>query len=208
MKKHLIGLAVGLALTLACAAVGTARDKDKDKKKADDKDIVAARKDVLEMLDLVKGNKPAKDVEAKALAIKKKDVSINDLMMVYALKENGGLGFGAKPEDKSGLEAKLIALQRGNRGPAPATIKKEKDDLIKLAHLNIAMAEIAKPHFPGDKKVEGKQYTKKDWEKWLTEQKAASKELLDAIDKNDGMAMNKAAKKVFEACTECHSVYK
>jgi len=208
MKKYLIGLAVGLALTLACAAVGTARDKDKDKKKVDDKEVAAARKDVLEVVELVKAGKPIKDVEAKALAIKKKDVDINNLMMVYALKEAGGIGYGEKPDDKSGIEAKLIALQRGNRGPSAATIKKEKTDLIKLAHLNIAMAEVAKPHFPGAKKVEGKTYGKKEWEKWLDDQKKASKELLDAIDKNDGMAVNKAAKKVFEACTECHSAFK
>jgi len=208
MKKYLIGLAVGLALTVACVAVSSARDKDKDKKKADDKDVAAARKDVLEVVELVKANKGDKDVEAKALAIRKKDVAINDLMMVYALKENGGLGYGVKPDDKSGIEAKLIALQRGDRGPSVATIKKEKESLIKLAHLNIAMAEIARPHFPGPKKVEGKTYGKTEWEKWLADQKKHSKELLAAIEKNDGMAVNKAAKKVFESCTECHSAFK
>src|SRR5262245_28649542 len=132
MKKYAIGLAVGVALTLALSPlVSTARDKESDN----------AQKDVLDVVKLVEAGKD-KDVTTKVAAIKKKDVELNHLMHVYKLKEKGGLGFGEKPEDKSGVEAKIIALQRG-KGPSAMVVKKEAKDLIKLAHVNIAMAEIA-----------------------------------------------------------------
>src|SRR5262245_10020893 len=115
MKHSLIGLAVGVALTLA--AVATARDDD------DDKDVIAARKEVLEVLDAVKGGKDDKVLAAKAAAIHKKNIDLNYLMAVYKLKEKGGVGVGAKPDPKSGVEAKIIALQRTERGPSPASLR-------------------------------------------------------------------------------------
>lgn len=193
MTKWVIRLAFGVALTLALSAVGVARD--------DDEETVAARKAVLDVLQAAEGGKSDSDLKAKAEAIKKKDMELNTLMKVYKLKEKGGLGFGAKPDAKSGMEAKIIALQKA---PAKATIKKEKADLLKLAYLNIAMAEIAKPHF--QKPMEGK--NKKDWDKWLDEQKTAAKELIEAVNKEDGDAVSKAAKNLYNSCTECHSVFR
>jgi len=201
MRKYLLGLAVGVALTLALIAVGTARD---DKDKEEDKDVVAARKDVLDVFEAVSGGKGEKVLVEKATAIQKKGVDLNNLMAVYKLKEKGGVGYGEKPEAKSGIEAKIIALQRNKRGPAPAVIKKEKDDLIKLAQLNIAMAEIAKPHFPGNKG--GK--NKKDWDGWLDDQKKAANDLIKAVNAGNGAAVAKAATNLLGSCTNCHDTYR
>jgi len=197
MKHYLYGLAVGVALTLALATATTARQQV-------DKDVLEARKDVLEVFEAVKGGKADKDLAAKAAAIHKKGVDLNNLMAVYKIKEKGGVGFGEKPDAKSGVEAKIIALQRTERGPSATLIKKEKDDLIKLARLNVAMAEIARPHFPGPKG--GK--NKKDWDKWLDDQKKASKDLMAAVNKGDGKAVSKAAKDLLATCTECHETYR
>jgi hypothetical protein len=205
MKHSLYGLAVGTALTLALAAVSAARDDKKDKDKGEDADVVAARKEVLGVYDLVKAGKADKDVAAKAVAIQKKGVDLNYMMAVYKIKEKGGLGYGGdKPDPKSGIEAKIIALQRTERGPSATVLKKEKDDLIKLAQLNVAMAEIAKPHFPGPKG--GK--NKKDWDKWLDDQKKAAKDLMAAVNKGDSKAVATAAKNLLATCTECHETYR
>jgi Cytochrome C' len=198
MTKYAIGVAVGVALTLALAAVGTARDKE------DDKDTVEARKEVLDVVKAVEEGKDDKALASKAKAIKDKDVELNYLMKVYKLKEKGGVGFGDKPEPKSGIEAKIIELGRTERGPSVATLKKEGKEIIKLAQLNVAMAEIAKPHF--GKPMDGK--NKKDWDKWLDEQKAAAKELIEAVKKEDGKAVAKAAKEMLATCTECHSHFR
>lgn len=202
MKMYAIGLAIGVTLTLALSAV-SARD-DKDKKEEIDKDVLEARKHVLDVFESVKGDKGDKVIATKAAAIQKKGVSLNDMMQIYKIKEKGGLGFGEKPDDKSGIEAKIIALQRTERGPPAATIEKEKDDLIKLAQLNIAMAEIAKPHFAEAKEGKGK----KEWDGWLDDQKKASKALIEAVNKKDSKAVAKAAKEMLKACTDCHEVFR
>jgi hypothetical protein len=197
MTKYVIGLAVGVALTLALSAVGVARDKDK----AEDEDTLGARKDVLDVLKDVEAGKGDKDLAAKAESIKKKDVELNYLMKVYKTKEKGGIGYGDKPKAESGLEAKIIAMQKDF---SKDMLKKEKDDLIKLARVNIAMSEIAKPHFP--KAMDGK--TKKDWDRWLDEQKAAAKELIEAVKKEDVTGASKAVKEMLNSCTECHAVFR
>jgi len=201
MTRYVSGLVLGVALTLTLAlSAVVALDKDKE----DDKDTLEARAEVLDVLKAVEGGKDDKELADKAEAIKKKDLELNNLMRVYKLKEKGGLGYGEKPDDKSGMEAKIIDLQRTPRGPAAGVLKKEKNDLIKLAQLNIAMAEIAKPHF--SKPMEGK--TKKDWDAWLDAQKAAAKELIEAVKKEDGKAVSKAAKDMLNSCTECHAGFR
>ena len=196
MTKYLIGLAAGAALTLALAAVGTARDKEDDAK---------AQKEVLEVAKAAEKGKGDKDLATMAKDIKeKKNLELDSLMKVYKNKNKGGVGFGEKPAADSGIESKIQALQRTERGPSAATLKKEGKDIIKLAYLNIAMAEIAKPHF--NKPMEGK--NKKDWDKWLDDQKKAAKDLIEAVKKEDGKAVAKAAKEMQNACTECHSVFR
>jgi len=196
MTKYVIGLAIGAALTLALAAVGTARDKEEDAK---------AQKEVLEVAKAVEKGKSDKELAAMAKDIKdNKNMELDSLMKVYKNKNKGGVGFGEKPTDDSGIELKITALQRSERGPSAATLKKEGKDIIKMAYLNIAMAEIAKPHF--NKPMEGK--NKKDWDKWLDDQKKAAKDLIEAVKKEDGKAVSKAAKEMLNACTECHSVFR
>lgn len=195
MNKYLLGLAAGVALTLALAAVGTARDKEEDAK---------AQKAVLDTTKSAEDGKSDKELAAKAAEIKKAGYELDSLMKVYKIKKSGGVGFGDSPAPASGIEAKLQEMQRAKRGVAAAKLKSESKDLIKLAYLNIAMAEIAKPHFT--KPAEGK--TKKDWDKWLDDQKEGAKELIEAVKKGDGKAANKAADKMMNACTECHNVFR
>jgi len=68
----------------------------------------------------------------------------------------------------------------------------------------MAMAEITKPHFT--KPMEGK--NKKAWDRWLDDQKRASTDLIDAVQKQNGPAAAKAASQVLASCTECHKVFR
>jgi len=195
MKKYVIGLALGAALTLAWTAVGTARYK------ADDEDVVAARKEVVEVLKAVEAGKGETDLKAKASAIKKKDMDLNNLMIAaYKPKDKGGIGFDAA----NGMEKKLIDLAKDL--PTKAALKKEKKDLIKLAQLNIAMAEVAKPHFNKPKGGKGQ----KDWDKWLEVQKDEAKKLLIEVKKDnpDPKLVSMIAKNLQNSCSECHSAFR
>jgi len=188
MTKYANGLALGVALVVA--TVGVAQNQKAD-----------PQKDVLDVARVIEEGKGANAVQAKVKAIKAKGYDLDELMKVYKLKEKGGLGFGEKPAAKSGIEAKIQALTKGL--PA-ATLKKESKDLLKLADVNLAMAEITRPHFV--KPMEGK--GKKDWDKWLDDQAKASKDLIDAVKAQDGKAVAKAARQLQNACTECHATFR
>jgi len=194
MTRHAIASVFGVAVTLVLTAGGGARDE------REDKETVEARKEVLAVVKMVEDGKSDKEIADRAAAFRKKDVDLNYLMKVYKLKERGGLGYGENPEPRSGLEAMIIALGRG-KGPSAGTLKKERKALIKLAQVNVAMAEIARPHHPGKKF--GKD--QKEWDKWLDDQKQAARDLIDAVKKEDGPAVARAAKELLAACTDCHS---
>lgn len=195
MTKHATGLAVGAALVLALSAAGVAHDDEHE-----DKETLEARKEVLDVLKAVEDGKDDKVLAAKAEAIRKKGVELSALMKAYKRKEKGGIGYGKKPDDKSGIEAKIIELARGNKGPSAETLRKEKKDLIKLAQLNLAMAEIARPHFRRPYKT----VTREVWNRAIDDQKQAAKDLIEAVKKEDGKAVARAAKELLNSCYECH----
>jgi hypothetical protein len=202
MTRYAIGLAFALAVTLAFAAVGTAQKEEKDKKDKVAKEVLDARKDILDLTKTIESGK--KDAVANKVAAIRKGHDLDSLMKIYQIHEKGGLGYGEKPDAKSGVEAKIIALQRNPRGPSPAVLKKESADLLKLAYVNIAMAEIAKPFF--NKPMEGK--GKKEWDGWLDDQKKASEDLVKAVKAEDSKAVAKAAKALLDSCTDCHAVFR
>jgi hypothetical protein len=180
MKRHAIGLVLGAASVLALSAMAPAQDER-------DPAVKAARKDILAKA-APRGGKPA----------------LEDLMKVLALQRRGGLGFGKGLDPESGIEKKIIELQRNARGPSKQTLEKESKDLIDLANRTLAMAELTRPYFV--KPMEGK--GKKDWDRWLDEQKKASRDLLAAVRKEDGKAVSKAAKELLATCTDCHAHFR
>jgi len=179
MHRCAIGLAAGVALTLATFAVSSAQ------KAPEDPGVNAARAEILAKV-APRGGKP----------------KLDDLVLVYKRVNRGGLGFGPQPNATSGMETKIIDLSRA--APSKVTVKMESDDLIKLAHRMIAMADLVRPHFT--KPMGGK--GKKDWDQWLDDQKVAAKELIRAVENEDGKAVTKAAKKLHYACGECHAAFR
>jgi cytochrome c556 len=195
MTKYAGGLLFSLAvvLTMVLGTAVTAADKE------DDKEIKEAQKDILDLAKIAENGK-GKAIEAKVTAIKKKYEDLGTLMHIYKPKNKGGLGFGALPT--SGLETKIRDLSK--RKLAPLTLAKETDELIRMAHVNIALGDITKLYFSKDKN--GK--TKKDWDKHLEDQKKAAKELIDAVKAKNAVKLKAAAENLDNACNNCHSDFR
>jgi len=191
MTKYALGVAVGAALVAVTAVVAQNPNPA----------VVAARKDVLDVAKAVEDGKGDKVIQAKAKAIKGKGTDLEDLMAVYKTHKKGGLGFGARPAADSGIEKKIAELQRNARGPAPAALKKDTDDLVKMAYATMAMAEITRLYVPNGK-------ANKDWQKWLDDQKQASVDLIAAVRAANPRGVALAAKKLQDSCTECHATFR
>jgi hypothetical protein len=188
MTKFVGGLALIAGLYLVTCAAARA-DEETDK----------AKKDIL---DLVTDLEAGKDISAKVAAIKKKYEDLNTLMHGYKPRERGGIGVG--PKDKGdGIEIKLNALAK--RALSKMAIGKEKDDLIKVGHINIALAKIADAYTPAKPKgAKGP----KDWKKYVEEMEKSSKSLIDAAKAGDPAALKKAATELNNSCNSCHSDFR
>jgi hypothetical protein len=194
MNKFIGALALLTGMSLAACVA-----------RAEDEDVKKAQKDVL---DLAKDLEAGKDVAAKAKAIKKKYEDLNTVMHAYKPSEKGGIGVGPKGK-ADGIELKLTNLARGKLGPTTtlnaANLAKEKDDLIKMAYINMAIARIAHEYAPAKPKG-GK--GAKEWKGFADEQEKASKDLIEAIKKGDLGAFKKAATNLNSACNNCHSDFR
>jgi hypothetical protein len=197
MHRYAVGLSVGLALT-AASAVGLAPARE-------DPEVVEARKEVLDVLKAVEEGKDEKALAARAEAIHKKGIELHDLAAVYKLKMKGGLGYGARPDPKGGVEKKIIELAQARKGLSKETLKKEKDDLIRLGNLNVAMAAINRA-YSATCVPKRNESARKDWHRFCDEQKKAAMDLIEAVKKEDGDGVARAAKGLLSACCDCHGL--
>jgi hypothetical protein len=166
----------------------------------DDKEIKQAQKDVL---DLVKMITDGKDVSAKAAEIKKKYEDLNTVMHIYKPSPKGGIGYG-KPNAGDGIEMKVIALG-SKKALAAAVLSKEKQDLIRMARINLAMAEITMHYAPAKPKG-GK--GAKEWKQYTTDMKKAAGDLAKAAEAGNSAKVKDAANNLNNACNNCHSDFR
>jgi hypothetical protein len=193
MNRFVRGLASGSVLALAIlfvVAVPVAL--------ADD-DAKAAQKDVL---DLAKASEEGKPIDkARLEAIKKKYDDLDTIMHSYKPRDKGGIGVG--PKGKSdGIEIKLNNL--GKKPLAKMQLDKEADELIKVAHINAAIADITKLYVPKPKGGKGP----KEWNEYAEAMKKSSLEFAKAVKSGDPKAVQKAANNVNASCTNCHSDFR
>jgi len=192
----------GLALVVAVLVLGgniNAFDDD------DDKEIKAAKKDVLDLAKKIEdGGKPA-DVAAEAGKIKKKYEELNTVMHGYKPPTKGGIGFGKGKGAGDGIELKIIDL--GKRKLAAAALAKQKDDLVKMGYINLAMAEIA-AHYSPAKPKGGK--GAKEWKQYLDDMKKSSMALIKEVKaaKPDAEKIKAAANDLGTSCKSCHSDFR
>ena len=185
-------LALGLVITLAGRSTG-----GEEKYKKSVLKIAAA---------IEKGNSAAAQAEAKALAKSLKDFDeIEDVMSVFKLREKNGIGVGTKPNAiiPDGIELKLLAI--GRDAPGQATVNKEAEALEKMSYVIAAVAEVAIARPPD--KDEGKK-KKKDFIRWAKEMREAAPGLAAAAKSKSPAEIQKAAAKINNVCTSCHTTFK
>ena len=174
-------LLVGIALTADNSAWAFQKEHEKVHK-----EIVALAKE------LAAGG----DISDKVAAFKKKGVELEAIMHSYKPGNKGGIGFGK--DAKGGLEAKVIDMEKRI---SAGQLKSMKEDLLKLAYINAAIAEIA-THYPPDKPKGGK--GAKEWKQYSADQKKASMDLAAAIKAGSVEKVKAAAKLINGACSDCH----
>jgi soluble cytochrome b562 len=168
----------------------------------DDKEIKKAQQDVL---DLAKKIAEGQDKNAgqQAGAIKKKYEELNTVMHIYKPSPKGGIGTGLEPKAGDGIELKIISL--GKRALQPATMAKEKELLVKMGYINVAMAEIT-THYAPAKPKGGK--GAKEWKQYSDDMKKASLDLIKAAKAGKPADVKTAANNLNNACNNCHSDFR
>lgn len=186
MKQVIWGMLAGGVLAVVVLPGGVSGQGAKDAAKA-----------ITELADS-KGIETGKVDAKKMEAIKKQFPDLDEVMNIYRPQPKPGGGKGES------IEVRLDKL--GSRAPlSPAQLQKDKEELMKLARLNIAMAELAK-HYPPDKPKKGK--FKKEWDEFASEMKKASVEMHEAVKKGDSAGLKRAASNASGACTKCHEVFR
>jgi cytochrome c556 len=180
-------LALGIAFVIASS--GQSADEDEDFIK----DVKEARGEVIKLMDSMgKGGG-----KAEAAAIKKRFAELKPVMYAFKPRDKHGLGVG--PEGKGdGIELKIIAL--GKRAPAKADVAKMKDDLIKMAVVSKAIAEVADLYPP--KKDAAK------WKQYDDEMRKGADELIEAAKSGDPAKIKAAANNLNASCTSCHADFR
>jgi hypothetical protein len=199
-----IGLFGVMALSLCLLASPVTRGDDDDDA-ADIKEAGKAMDALKKLIDAVETNKDAKEVSKLANDLNKKTDLKHIMWAAYKPREKGGLGVGAKAGviRPDGVEAKLISM---SKKPMPAKqLEKESEDLIKMAEVSKAIAEIADLNTP--KKDEPKKPIT-DWKTFNKRQKDSTKDFSDAVKAKDPDKLLDATKNLYSSCTNCHSVFR
>jgi hypothetical protein len=193
-----------LALCL-CLLTSKVTRGDDDDDAADIKEAAKATDALKKLIDAIETNKDAKEIAKLADELNKKTDLKHIMWAAYKPREKGGLGVGAKPGAirPDGIEAKIISM---SKKPLPAKqLQNESEELIKMAEVSRAIAEIADRNKP--QKDEPKK-PKADWPKYNDLQKKSSKDVIDAVKAKDPDKVLDATKNLYSSCTNCHSVFR
>jgi soluble cytochrome b562 len=199
MSRHVRGMLYGsaFALIIGLMAYGPRTWADAE----DEKEIKEAQKDTLELAKAIEEGKNGKDIAAR---MKKKYSELNTVMQAFKPTTKKGIGtnIGAKGAG-DGIEAKIISL--GRKAPSKDALEKQKAALLKMAYINLAIAEVTKLYPPGKPKG-GKGV--KEWQQYTTEMTKSTKEMIDAIKKGDSAKVKEAANNLNNACNSCHTDFR
>src|SRR5262245_17947462 len=134
-------------------------------------------------------------------ALKKEN--LDDIMNLFKLRKSGGLGVGSTPGaiTPDGIELKIIGLAKKTMA---GDLKTQGDAIAQAAYRAAAIAEIAAHKCPVQKKMGEKD--PKDWEKWTKSMKDSALELAKAAKAKEAKKVEDAAKKLNNACQQCHGV--
>jgi hypothetical protein len=182
---------VRITLVGAFVTVGVGRAEEDGRKQ-----IEAARKDLLA---LVKLAEDGKDFSAGAKAIRKKYDLEQVFQAAYRARSKGGIGYGPKARF-DGTEQALVRFTK--RALSQEQFKAEQAELVRLAHLNVVMAEILEPERlagPAGGRAAA------EWRLNTREMRKAARELLDAARRQNAGRAWKAAGALNNSCNACHT---
>jgi hypothetical protein len=192
MSRHPGRLAVGALLALGIGLLAI-----------NDEAMAQPNPALQDVLDLAKDIEAGKPVAKKAAAIHGKHEDGNELMKGLKPRNKGGIGVGPNgPSD--GIEYKLNLL--GKRALKKSQFDKEKLELLRMAYINLAYAEIVRHYAPRRRTRDGK--GGREWRQYTTDWKAATNELLGAIKKDSPEGVKKASNKITNTCNGCHEHFR
>ena len=154
----------------------------------------AANKDVIDVAD---GKAKATDIAAKINGGK---MGMDDLMHAFKPRTKGGIGVGnaAGTVLPDAIELKINALAK--KPLTPAVLTKEAADLTRMADLTRAIGEITEN---SEQKKNGAV-----WKKLSQDMIKGSKELSEAVAKNNPDKVKTAAGKIAASCNDCHAKFR
>jgi hypothetical protein len=193
-SKLAVGAVMALGIALLAANNPVVADDD------DDKMIKAAQKDILALAADIAADK--KIDPARAAAIRKKYEDLNHLMIGFKPRDKKGIGIGPKGAG-DGIELKLNNL--GKRKLSPMQLAKESKELLRMASINLAYAEIVYHYAPAKPKL-GK--GAKEWKQYTAEMKMANREFINAVKAGKPDLVKTAANNINNTCNSCHSDFR
>jgi cytochrome c556 len=204
-------------LVLGVAALASPMSRGDDDEKEEKENIAKAKKLAAPLKNLVDAVQTGKDNKAIAKTAEELDKEAGKLgdndglkyMMwaAYKLREKGGMGVGDKSDTikPDGIEAKIISLAKKELPAAQLT--KEADDLLRMAQVAKAIAEIVDLHTP--KTIPGNaKRTPAAWNEFNQRQKAGANDLIDAVKANKPDKVLDATRNLYSSCTNCHTTFR
>jgi hypothetical protein len=185
-----LGLGLCALGIVALSVVSTKADDDDDTKA-----IKAAAADVVKLVD-TKG-----DVSEEAEALAKKH-EIDKVMHGFKPRNRGGFGIGSVPGAivPDSIELKIIDLGKKKTGDIKTELAKYSADMLRMAEITRAIAEINEFSAPTAGKKNPKLY-----KKFNDDMKKTSKDLIEAIKMVDAEKVKAAANSLNKTCIECHA---
>jgi hypothetical protein len=183
--------AVAVALCFLPAPSGAADDKGNPEVKAA----------IVKLVDAIQKDDEA-EVKKQLEVLKKAEAA--DVMKVFSLRTNGGVGVGTVPGaiKPDGIDAKLKGI--GTKAPNAKELAAQSADLERMALVMAAVGEAI-----GDKctvAIKTGDKDPKDWKRWSKDMREQSLQLAEVLKekKPEPMAVKTAATKLYGTCTACH----
>jgi hypothetical protein len=148
-------------------------------------------------------NLKAMDVSCRAETIVKKYDSC-DISTIFTIRRRGGAGIGTAAETAATNSIDhLVRRWSGKKPPTAQELKAHQTDLLRVARVLQAMAELAPHRVPGykegDKRIG-------EWLKISADFKTVTRELREGIEQLDAAGVGKTSLKLQQTCNQCHTM--
>lgn len=196
MKRRAAIALMGSMLALSLWSMSAYSQNDEKKE---------AQEAVLKLMEALDGKKG--DVKSQTQAIRKKFDDLDAIMHVYKARNKGGIGWG---KDGSDLEKKIGHLgdDKSKDKLTPAKVAAVKDDLVKVADLSRAVAEISKLYPEQYKENDTGKKNPAKWKQYTEKMSKGAEELREAAKGGDFATIKRAINNLDASCNKCHKDFR